>query len=88
MENVSLKVSSKSEASKVAGAIAESLTENKRIELVAIGAGAVNQTVKAIAIARGFMAPLGINLICIPAFTEVQVENEEHTGMKFIVKEE
>ena len=82
-----LKVSSKSEPSKVAGAIAELLKENSKVEMQAIGAGAINQTVKAIAVARGYIAPLGINLICIPAFTDVKVENEDRTGMKFIVKE-
>ncbi len=83
-----LKVSSKSEPSKVAGAIAELLKENSKVEMQAIGAGAINQTVKAIAVARGYVAPLGINLICIPAFTDVKVENEDRTGMKFIVREE
>ena len=83
-----LKVSSKSKSSKVAGAIAELLKENSKVEMQAIGAGAINQTVKAIAVARGYVAPLGINLICIPAFTDVKVENEDRTGMKFIVREE
>lgn len=83
-----LKVSSKSEPSKVAGAIAELLKENSKVEIQAIGAGATNQTVKAIAIARGYVAPLGINLICIPAFTDIKIENEDRTGMKFIVREE
>ena len=55
-------------------------------ELQAIGAGAINQTVKAIAIARGFVAPLGIDLITIPAFATVVVEDQDRTGMKFIVK--
>lgn len=49
-------------------------------------AGAINQTVKAIAIARGFVAPLGIDLITIPAFATVVVEDQDRTGMKFIVK--
>lgn len=83
-----LKVSSKSEPSKVAGAIAELLKENSKVEMQAIGAGAINQTVKAIAVARGYVAPLGINLICIPAFTDVKVEDEDRTGMKFIIREE
>lgn len=86
MEN--LKVSSKSNPSAVAGAIAGLIKENKKVELQAIGAGALNQAIKAIAIARGFVAPVGINLICIPAFTEVEVESEERTGIKLIVKEE
>lgn len=81
-----LKVSAKSNPNSVAGAIAGIVTENGRVELQAIGAGAINQTVKAIAIARGFVASLGINLICIPAFSTVLIEGEEKTGMKFIVK--
>lgn len=85
---INLKISAKSEAGKIAGAIAELIKENKRIDLTAVGAGAINQAVKGIAIARGYVAPAGINLVCIPAFIEVQIENENRTGMKFIVKEE
>lgn len=86
---INLKISTKSEAGKIAGAIAELIKENnKRIDLTAVGAGAINQAVKGIAIARGYVAPAGINLVCVPAFIEVQIENENRTGMKFIVKEE
>ena len=81
-----LKISTNSNPNSVAGAIAGMLKENGKVELQAIGAGAVNQAVKAIAIARGFVAPSGKDLICIPAFAEVQVENEDRTGIKFIVK--
>ena len=81
-----LKVSSKSDANKVAGAIAGLVKETKRAEIQTIGAGALNQAVKAIAIARGFVAPIGIDLICIPAFTEVFVEGESRTGVKFIIE--
>ena len=52
----------------------------------AIGAGALNQAVKAVAIARGFVAPAGVDLICIPAFAEVEVEGEDRTGIKLIVE--
>lgn len=89
MENkMILKISSKSNPNSVAGAIAGGLQENKRVELQAIGAGAVNQSMKAIAIARSFVAASGVYLLCIPAFCTVIVENEEKTGMKFIIKEE
>ena len=89
MENkMILKISSKSNLNSVAGAIAGGLQENKRVELQAIGAGAVNQSMKAIAIARSFVAASGVDLLCIPAFCTVIVENEEKTGMKFIIKEE
>ena len=87
-ETIILKVSSKSEPAKVAGSIVAMLRENKNVELQAIGAGAVNQTVKSIATARGYIAPLGINLYCIPAFTDLEVESEERTGIKFIIKED
>ena len=86
MEN--LKVSSKSNPNSVAGAIAGMIKENNKVEMQAIGAGAINQAMKAVAIARGFVAPSGINLVCIPAFADVEVEGEERTGMKFIVREE
>ena len=60
--------------------------EAQRAEMQAIGAGALNQAVKAIAIARGFVAPAGVDLVCIPAFAEVQVEGEDRTGIKLIVE--
>ena len=81
-----LKISSKSNPNSVAGAIAGLVKESNKAEMQAIGAGAINQTVKAIAIARGFIAPLGIDLITIPAFATVVVEDQDRTGMKFIVK--
>ena len=52
----------------------------------AIGAGAINQAIKAVAIARGFVAPSGVDLVCVPAFAEVQVEGEERTGIKLIIE--
>jgi stage V sporulation protein S len=51
-----------------------------------VGAGAVNQAIKAIAIARGYVAPNGIDLITIPAFAEIFIEAEERTAIKFIVE--
>ena len=67
-----LKISSKSNPNSVAGAIAGLVKESSKAEMQAIGAGALNQAVKAVAIARGFVAPAGVDLICIPAFAEVQ----------------
>ena len=52
----------------------------------AIGAGAINQAVKAVAIAKGFVAPAGIDLVCSPAFTEVKIDNEDKTGIKFTIE--
>jgi stage V sporulation protein S len=70
----------------VAGALAAVLRERGSVELQAVGAGAVNQTVKAIAIARGFVAPNGIDLVAIPAFAKVEIEGEERTAIKFLVE--
>ncbi|KKC30304.1 hypothetical protein CDSM653_00655 [Caldanaerobacter subterraneus subsp. pacificus DSM 12653] len=60
--------------------------EKSAAEIQAIGAGAVNHAVKAIAIARGFVAPNGIDLVMVPAFVEVEIDGEKRTAMKFIVK--
>lgn len=87
-EIVNLKIRNDSEPQKVAGAIVAYLKEGKRIELQAIGAGAVNQAVKSVATARGYVAQLGINLSCIPAFTDVEIDGEERTGIKLIVRED
>jgi stage V sporulation protein S len=81
-----LKISAKSSPNSIAGAIAGLIKENGRAEMQAIGAGAINQAVKAVAIARGFVAPSGIELVCTPAFTEVTINNEEKTGIKFSVE--
>ena len=81
-----LKVSSKSNPSSVAGALANVFREKGNVEIHAIGAGALNQAIKAIAIARGFVAPSGKNLVCIPAFTDIVIEGEERTAIKLIVE--
>ena len=81
-----LKVSSKSNPSSVAGALANVLKEKESVEVQAIGAGALNQAIKGIAIARGFVAPLGKNLVCIPAFTDIVIDGEERTAIKLIIE--
>ena len=81
-----LKVSADSKPKAVAGALAAVLRERGAVELQAVGAGAVNQAVKAIAITRGFVAPNGIDLVAIPAFTKVIIEGEERTAIKFLVE--
>ena len=81
-----LKVSTKSSPNSVAGAISGVVREHGSVEIQAIGAGASNQAIKAVAIARGFLAPSGIDLICVPAFTTVAIEGEERTGIKLIVE--
>lgn len=82
-----LKVSSQSAPSKVAGAIAGVIREQRAVEVQAVGAGAANQAVKAIAIARGYVAPIGIDLICIPAFTNIEIDGEERTAIKLICEQ-
>ena len=79
-----LKVSSRSTPNSVAGAIASVIRDNGAVEVQAVGAGAANQAIKAIAIARGYLAPVGINLICIPAFASVVIDGEDRTAMKLI----
>ncbi len=81
-----LKVSAKSTPNSVAGALAGVIRERGAAEIQAIGAGALNQSIKAIAIARGFVAPSGIDLVCIPAFTDIQIDGEERTAIKLIVE--
>ena len=81
-----LKVSARSRSTAVAGAIAGVVRESGRAEAQAIGAGAVNQAVKAVAIARRYLPLDGIDVICIPVFTEVEIEGQERTAMKLIVE--
>ena len=81
-----LKVSSKSDSNKVAGALANVLRDKGNVEIQAIGAGALNQAIKGIAIARGFVAPSGKNLVCTPAFSDIVIDGEERTAIKLIVE--
>ena len=81
-----LKVSAKSNPNSIAGALAGVIRERGMAEMQAIGAGAINQAVKAVAIARGFVAPSGLELICIPAFTDILIDGEERTAIKLIVE--
>ena len=81
-----LKVSSKSKPNSVAGALANAFREQSTVEIQAIGGGSLNQAVKAIAIARGYVAPSGKDLVCIPAFSDIVIEGEERTAIKLIVE--
>jgi stage V sporulation protein S len=80
-----IKVSAKSRSTAVAGAIAGVVREASRAEVQAIGAGAVNQAVKAVAIARGFLALEGHDIVCVPGFTEVDIDGEERTAIRLVV---
>lgn len=88
MKNNMLKISSKSNTNSVAGAITALFKEEhyEEVELLAVGAAALNQAIKAIATARGYIAPYGYNLICIPAFCEIELDDSEKTGIKLILK--
>ncbi|HHX80615.1 MAG: stage V sporulation protein S [Acholeplasmataceae bacterium] len=81
-----LKVSSKSKPNSVAGALANAFKTSQAVEIQAIGAGALNQAIKSIAIARGYVAPTGKDLICIPAFSDILIDGEERTAIKLIVE--
>ena len=81
-----LKVSARSNPNAVAGALAGVIRESGAAEMQAVGAGALNQAVKAIAIARGFVAPHGVDLICVPAFADIEIDGEGRTAIKLIVE--
>jgi stage V sporulation protein S len=81
-----IKVSATSRSTAVAGAIAGVVREHGRAEVQAIGAGAVNQAVKAAAIARGYLLLDGINVILIPSFGEVDIDGAERTAVRFTVE--
>ena len=81
-----IKVSSKSNPNSVAGALANVFREKGIVEVQAIGAGALNQAIKGVAIARGFVAPSVKNLVCTPAFIDISIDGEERTALKLIVE--
>ena len=72
-----LKVAANSNPNSLAGALAATIQEHHRAEMQSVGAGALNQAIKAIPIARGFVAPHGIDLICIPAFSDIMIDGNE-----------
>jgi stage V sporulation protein S len=81
-----LKVSARSRPSAVAGAIAGVVRESGRAEVQAIGAGATNQAVKAVAIARDYLRETNIEAVCLPAFIDVTIDNEDRTAIRMIVE--
>ena len=81
-----LKVSAGSKPVAVAGAIAGVIRAQSKVEVQAIGAGAINQAIKAIAISRGYVAPGGIDLVCIPSFIDISIDGEERTGIRLLVE--
>ena len=81
-----LKVSAKSVPNSVAGAFAGVIRESGSVEVQAVGAGATNQAVKAIAIARGYLAPAGMDMVCVPTFGNIVINDEERTAIRLIVE--
>ncbi len=81
-----IKVSSRSRSTSVAGAIAAVMREHRFAEVQAIGAGAVNQAVKALAICRGYLEQDEIDIVCTPMFTEVNIDGQERTALRFTVE--
>ncbi len=86
MQGGCLKVSSKSSPASVAGAIAGMMKDGVPVEIQSVGAGAVNQAVKAIAISRGFLSPIGIEIVCVPSFADIVIDGEYRTAIRFSVE--
>ena len=81
-----IKVSARSRTSAVAGAIAGVMRDMQRAEVQAIGAGAVNQAIKAIVIAKGYLAEEGVEIICTPSFVEIEIDDQERTAVRLLVE--
>ncbi len=80
-----LKVSSKSSPASVAGAIAGMVKDGVPVNIQCVGAGAVNQAVKAIAIARGFLIPTGVDISCAPTFSDIEIDGESRTAIRIAI---
>jgi stage V sporulation protein S len=81
-----IKVKANSRTAAVAGAIAGVVREHKRADVQAIGAGAVNQAIKALVLATGYLAEDGINIVCVPEFVDVDIEGKVRTAIKLVVE--
>jgi stage V sporulation protein S len=81
-----IKVAATSRSTAVAGAIAGVMREKGHIDVQAIGAGAVNQAIKAVAFARGYLELDGIEIVCVPSFVEVIIDGQERTAMRFSIE--
>ena len=82
-----LKVSSKSNPNSVAGAMAGVVRQTGAVEVQVVGAGALNQAVKAVAIARGYLAPSGIDVVCVPTFVDVEIDGQSRTAMRLLIED-
>jgi stage V sporulation protein S len=81
-----IRVSATSRSSAVAGAIAGVVREHKRAEVQAIGAGAVNQAIKALILATGYLKGDGIDIVAVPEFVEVEIEEKTRTAIKLVIE--
>lgn len=81
-----LKVSTRSRPSAVAGAIAGVIRESGMAEVQSIGAGATNQAIKAVAIARSYLSEEGIDIVCVPSFIDVAIDDEERTAIRLLIE--
>lgn len=81
-----LKVSSKSNPSKVAGAIANVFRNYGSVEIQTIGAGSLNQAIKAVCIARGYLSPSGKNICLVPSFSDITIDGEDKTAIKLLIE--
>jgi len=81
-----LKVSSNSNPRALAGALTKIMKENSAVDIQAVGAGALNQAIKAIAIARGYISSRGVDLVCAPGFVDIEIDGEKRTAIKLSVE--
>ena len=81
-----IKVKANYRTAAVAGAIAGVVRAHKRADVQAIGAGAVNQAIKALVLATGYLAEDGINIVCVPEFVDVDIEGKVRTAIKLVVE--
>jgi len=82
-----LKVSSKSNPNACAGALAGVIRHSGAAELQVVGAGALNQAVKAVAIARGFLESAGLDLVCVPRFADIEIDGQRRTAIRLLVED-
>jgi stage V sporulation protein S len=81
-----LTVSSKSNPNSVAGAMAGVVRQSGSVEVQVIGAGALNQAIKAVAIARGYVAPSGADLTCVPTFADIEIDGQSRTAIRLLIE--
>ncbi len=82
-----LKVSTKSNPNSVAGAMAGVVRQSGAVEVQVVGAGALNQAIKAVAIARGYVAASGIDLVCVPTFADIEIDGERRTAIRLMIED-